>query len=308
MPSPIDPLSRLIELAGLQARLDLRCQFAGAYEVGHEPAPVGEITFHLVLQGACRVEVEGGGTFELERGDFLALPQGASHRVRSRTESASHAPFTTHHDQSLALRRNGDGAAELDLLCGHLGSASKASARLFASLPGALHASLAQSTPAVAATLDPLVALIREEVEALRPGALTLVSNLCGALFTLALRAHLGDQQPGLLRLIGDARLARAVQAMLADLGHDWSTEQLAELTAMSRATFMRHFGEVSSTTPGEFLTNLRLSRAAALLKQTQRSTGDIGMEVGYRSEAAFHRAFAKAMGATPAAFRKEAA
>lgn len=305
-----DPLSRLIELAGLQARLDLRCQFAGTYEVDHESAPPGEIVFHLVLQGECRVELDGGEVFEMRAGDFLALPQGAAHRVRSHHDSPRRAAFITiNHDQSLPVRRNGELAAEaeLDLLCGHLGSASKASASLFASLPGGLHASLSNSTPAVAATLAPLVGMIREEVAAMRPGALNLVSALCSVLFTLALRAQAGDERPGLLRLMGDARLARAAQAMLTEPGRDWSIEQLAELTAMSRSTFMRQFAEAAGTTPGDFLTGLRLARAAALLKQTRRSTADIGMDVGYRSEAAFHKAFAKAMGATPAAFRKSA-
>ena len=58
------------------------------------------------------------------------------------------------------------------------------------------------------------------------------------ALFALALRAYL-DRQPlgdGLFGLLGDARLGRALRAMLERPEHAWTLEQLAQQAAMSRA------------------------------------------------------------------------
>ncbi len=305
-PSP-DALSRLIELAGLQARLDLRCQFGGSYAVDHEPAAEGDLPFHLVLQGHCRIVLAGGEVLPMGPGDFVALPRGTAHRVESLSPATPPQSFVMQAGGALPLRRNAEDGEphELDLLCGRFRAAPKAADALFAALPGALRVSLAET----AGPLGPLVALIRQEVDAQRPGVLALVTALSTALFTLALRVHTeGDPlPPGLVRLVSDARLARAAQAVLDAPGQDWSIEQLAALSAMSRATFMRWFSQLAGMTPGDFITTVRLARAATLLRQTQRGTGDIGMEVGYRSEAAFHKAFAKAMGATPAAFRRGA-
>ncbi|MBV8379186.1 MAG: AraC family transcriptional regulator [Paucibacter sp.] len=300
-----DALSRFVELADLQARLDLRCQFAGRYAVDHDASTGGDIVFHLVLQGRCVVELGAGAPVLLEAGDFLALPRGAAHRLRSvAAPDAASAPFSRNDGGLLPMRRNTEGAAELDLLCGRFNAGSRAADALFATLPGALHASLSPTR----AELGAVVALIRSEVEAAPPGALAIVAALTRVLFTLALRVHIdaGTGQSGVLALLGDARLAAAAQAMLAEPGQDWSMEQLAALAALSRATFMRRFGEVAGMTPGDFLTALRIARAARLLRQTRRSTGDIGMEVGYRSESAFNKAFARVIGASPAAFRRE--
>ena len=298
-----DALSRFVELAGLTPRLDLRCQFAGGYAVDHGPAAAGEIVFHLVLAGRCVVERDGAEAVGLEAGDFLALPRGAAHRLRSEpAPTGALAPFELSSGGLLPLRRNAAGAAGLDLLCGRL-SASRAAEALLATLPGALHARLADARPA--AELGAIVALIRAEVEAAQPGALSIVAALVRVLFTLALRAQTGRAGPGLLALLGDARLAAAAQALLAEPGRDWDMVQLAALATMSRATFMRHFVERAGTTPGDFLTTLRVARAAELLRRTRRSTGDIGMEVGYRSESAFNKAFARTLGVSPAAYRR---
>ncbi|HEY4082162.1 MAG TPA: AraC family transcriptional regulator [Burkholderiaceae bacterium] len=301
----MDALSQLVELAGLRASLDLRCQFADAYDIDHPRAPQGEILFHFVLQGSCQIEMEDGSMVEMRAGDFVALPQGAAHRVRSVVRAAALAPIVAEDDGVLPMRRNTSGPAELDLLCGRFTHQSKVADALFAGLPGALHSSLAEAD----AELSALVALIRREVEAERPGALAIVASLANVMFALALRAQAGlDQKlPGLIRLVSDPRLARATHAMLQDPGRDWTLDQLAEKAAMGRATFARHFVQVAELTPGDFLLLLRLTRAASLLKQTRRSVGDIGVEVGYQSEAAFNRAFKKGMGASPAAFRRGA-
>ena len=302
----MDALSQLVELAGLRASLDLRCQFADAYDVDHPRAPQGEIVFHLVLQGSCRIELQDGSMIEMRSGDFVALPQGSAHRVRSASLSTYIAPIVAEDDGALLMRRNTEGPIDLDLLCGRLSHRSKVAETLFAGLPGALHASLTAGE--ANADLSALVALIRHEVAAERPGALAIVASLATVLFTLALRAQAGPDQnlPGLIRLVSDPRLARAAQAMLQDPGRDWTLDQLAEKASMARATFARHFVQVANVTPGDFLLLLRVTRAASLLTQTRRSVGDIGVEVGYQSEAAFNRAFKKTMGSSPAAFRRE--
>jgi len=48
------------------------------------------------------------------------------------------------------------------------------------------------------------------------------------------------------------------------------------------------------------------MQEAAHLLRTTDESLGAIAERVGYRSEFAFNRAFHRALGAPPGAYRKE--
>ncbi|WNL44865.1 AraC family transcriptional regulator [Dyella sp. BiH032] len=302
----MDALSRLIQLAQLQGSLDVRCQFAGGFAVDHDPAAPGEALFHLVLDGDCAIEPAGEATVPLETGDLVIFPRGAAHRIRDRTGRVPAAPIRLEHDGLLPLRRNADGPADLDLLCGRFRYAPASASLLLSTLPATLKVSLRDSAGMDA--LQALVALMRLEADQRQPGALAVVTALTHALFALALRAHAASDSPqaGLLPLLADPRLGAAVQAMLADPARAWTLEELGRLAAMSRASFARHFGERAGMTPADCLTRLRMQIAADLLLRTRRRTGDIGQDVGYQSEAAFGKAFRHYMGNTPARFRRE--
>ena len=57
--------------------------------------------------------------------------------------------------------------------------------------------------------------------------------------------------------------------------------------------------------TPGALLLQVRMSRAADLLARSRRGVADIGADVGYQSEAAFSKAFKRAMAMSPATYRR---
>jgi AraC family transcriptional regulator, activator of mtrCDE len=304
----MDALSHLVRLFRLEASLDLRCQFADGVALEHAAAPAREIEFHLALAGRCTIEVEGRPPLAVEAGDFVALPRGTAHRVRTAGPSDPGHRLVTTHDDALPLRRSEAGEVTLDLLCGRFAYDSSAVDAFFATLPSLLHVSLAGAAPV--ANLERLVALIRAEVDSELPGAFAVVSSLATVLFTLAMRvsSERDAVSPGLLRLIGDARLARATRAILDEPGRDWTLEQLAERAAMSRATFARRFAEAAGMAPGALLLDVRMLRAAGALAHTRRGVADIGQDVGYQSEAAFGKAFKRAMGVSPAAYRRAGA
>lgn len=301
----MDVLSQLVRLVRLQASLDLRCQFANGFAIDHAATRSSEIEFHLMLDGRCVIELDDGTSAAMVAGDFAAVRSGTAHRVRAAGAIDSDHAAVIVHGGLLPLKRSNAGDVELDLLCGRFRVDSSAIAQIFATLPKLLHVSLSESTPDI--DLRRIVAMVRAEVDAEAPGAVAIVESLCTVLLTLALRIH-GRREsvsPSLMRLIGDARLARSTKAILDEPGRDWTLAQLADLSAMSRATFARRFAEVSATTPGALLLQVRMSRAADLLKRSQRSIADIGMELGYQSEAAFSKAFKRTLLRSPAAFRR---
>jgi len=59
---------------------------------------------------------------------------------------------------------------------------------------------------------------------------------------------------------------------------------------------------------PLEHLTAWRMYRATCHLRNSARSVADVAEMVGYGDDAAFNRAFKRAMGTTPAAYRREGA
>jgi AraC family transcriptional activator of mtrCDE len=301
----MDALSQLVRLVRLQASLDLRCQFADGVTVDHAGSVLREIEFHLVLVGRCVIETRDGESLQMVSGDFVALRRGTPHRVRAAGSADAAHSLVTSRQGLLTVRRSEIGDVSLDLLCGRFKVDSTTFDRLIEAIPSILHVSLSESTADT--DLRVIVEMIRSEVDAGAAGAVAIVEALCTVLLTLALRIHSrrATVSPSLLRLIGDTRLAPAIQAILSDPGRDWTLDHLAALSAMSRATFARRFGEASAMTPGTLLLQVRMSRAADLLIRSQRSVADIGSDMGYQSEAAFSKAFKRLMEMSPARFRR---
>ena len=303
----MDALNRLIQLARPQASLELRCLLEGAFAIDHDPVQEGIVSFHLVLDGSCMIETAHSKSLMLQAGDFVLFPKGGAHRIRnSGTTTKPALPITLADDGLLPLRRNGNGEADVDLLCGRFTCVQGPAALLFGTLPDPLHISLAESQPIAA--LHTLVTLMRSEADRRQPGALAIVTALSQALFVMALRTY-GENQPevpNVLALLSDSRLSASIQALLATPGRQWTIADLGAQAAMSRATYARHFSAKAGVTVSEFLTQVRMSMASDLLLQTKRSAGDIGMEVGYQSEAAFGKAFRQSTGLTPGRYRQQ--
>jgi len=79
---------------------------------------------------------------------------------------------------------------------------------------------------------------------------------------------------------------------------------QMAAAVQMSRFHFIRVFRRETGLTPYGFLMRLRIARAMALLRETDRPVHRIGQEVGYLNAAAFSRAFLDLAGMSPQVYR----
>jgi AraC-like DNA-binding protein len=93
---------------------------------------------------------------------------------------------------------------------------------------------------------------------------------------------------------LADARYADAL-----------TVDDLAAAAGLSRAHFTREFRSAFGETPHAYLLTRRLERAAALLRNTDRSIADICFSVGLQSVGSFTTSFKRAFGATPAAYRE---
>jgi len=78
----------------------------------------------------------------------------------------------------------------------------------------------------------------------------------------------------------------------------------LARAAHLSSAHFSREFRRAFGETPHQYLLTRRLERAAALLRNTDRTVADICINVGLRSIGSFTTSFGRAFGLSPAAYR----
>src|SRR5580765_7529308 len=78
----------------------------------------------------------------------------------------------------------------------------------------------------------------------------------------------------------------------------------LARAAHVSPAHFSREFRRAFGETPHQYLLTRRLERAAALLRNTDRSVAEICLDVGLRSVGSFTTSFGRAYGVSPLAYR----
>src|SRR3954468_13010623 len=98
--------------------------------------------------------------------------------------------------------------------------------------------------------------------------------------------------------------LLRAKDLIDARYREPLDVETLARTAHLSPAHFSREFRRAFGETPHQYLLTRRLERAAALLRNTDRTVADICLTVGLRSVGSFTTSFGRAYGLSPTAYR----
>lgn len=98
----------------------------------------------------------------------------------------------------------------------------------------------------------------------------------------------------------------RAIETMWARYPEDLSLEAMAESAHLSRFYFSRLFRATIGTSPGRFLSAIRLFEAQDLLVETTTSVTDIAYGVGYNSLGTFISRFTRSVGRSPGRYRRE--
>lgn len=83
--------------------------------------------------------------------------------------------------------------------------------------------------------------------------------------------------------------------------------EELAAAVDMSKSHFSRMFKNTTGRAPMQHFIRLRMAKARQLLRETDRSVIQIGMEVGYSTPSHFAQVFRKETGLTPTEYRQAA-
>jgi len=111
--------------------------------------------------------------------------------------------------------------------------------------------------------------------------------------------AAAGCAPPGWPTSAADPFLLRVAQAITDDPGRAWTLDTLASIAAMSRSTLAERFRTAFGSTPANFVTDVRMRRAQALL-DAGHSVSDTSRALGYASDEGFSRAFRRHVGVVP--------
>jgi len=99
--------------------------------------------------------------------------------------------------------------------------------------------------------------------------------------------------------------LLRAKDLADAQYSDSLGVDDLARAAGLSRAHFSREFRRAFGESPHEYLLTRRLERAAALLRNTDRSVVEICFSVGLQSVGSFTTSFTRTYGMPPTAYRE---
>ncbi len=247
-------------------------------------APTGPIhavyrpSLCVVVQGA-KISMLGDRAFCYDAGKCLI----ASMEVPIRAEIAEATPERPYLAFSLAL----EPATITDLLC-EMGAA--------ADIP-----------PGPALAVHRLGAELQEPLLRLlqlceRPRDVAILAPLIRREITWRLLQ--GPMGPA-LRQIGlagspAARIGRAIAQIRDSFAEQLQIARLAEVAAMSPATFHRHFKAVTAMTPVQYQKQLRLQEARRLLLSDAADVARVGYAIGYESPSQFSREYRRMFGAPP--------
>jgi AraC-like DNA-binding protein len=98
--------------------------------------------------------------------------------------------------------------------------------------------------------------------------------------------------------------LLRAKDLADARYAEPLGVEEMAAAAGLSRAHFSREFRRAFGESPYSYLLTRRLDRAAALLRNTDRSVAEICLDVGLTSVGSFTTSFKRNFGKTPTEYR----
>jgi AraC-like DNA-binding protein len=294
-----DPLSEVIALLRPRAVFSKRISGAGGWGIRY--SDYGEPSFATVLEGSCRLAVDGHPDLTLEAGDFVLLPTTPGFTLSGFEPVTPELidPKVTPAPADEVRHGTPDGHPDVRLLGGYFVFDSPDAALLGSLLPTVVHVRGAER-------LSILVRLVGDESSEQRSGRDLVLTRLVEVLLIEALRTTPSeDAPPGLLRGLADARLAPAIRQMHGHVARSWTVNQLAQTAALSRSAFFERFTRTVGLPPMEYLLAWRMALAKDLLRRGQLALAEVAGRVGYGSASAFSTAFSRYVGLPPSRYAR---
>lgn len=285
---------------------------AEAFRPAVLPSAQHLVSYHVVTRGSCWAGLRGRQPQRFEAGDVLVVPHGDAYFLAEPAD----APDSYGHDEAVEFFRcmaagkvpttvnAGGGAPQTQFICGFLGCHVRPFNPVLAALPPMIH--LRGATPAserMQHLIDFAIAELRDDTS----GSHGVLLRLAELMFVEVVRRQLeavAGASSGWLAGLHDPLVARALAALHGDPARHWTLDALAAQACCSRSVLAERFTHFVGQPPMQYLAQWRMQLAAHELAQPGSKLVAVAQAVGYESEAAFSRAFKRATGLAPAAWR----
>lgn len=306
-----DVLSNVLRLIRLSGSMQFCFMPTGAWVTDASPSPgrpANAMPFHIVAEGTCWLDLEGRKT-TLDAGDIVAFPFGTGHLLGAGeggrlVDPGGDLPPRPWREIPM-LRYEGE-QLRVRILCGYLLCDALNFGPLRQALPRLMHVRTKSRQDAgwLAAAVEQIVA----EVDNPRSGGMSVLERLTELTFIELLRRQIMMADPGStgwLAALADPALGRSLSLIHDDPMRDWSVHDLSAASGVSKSTLTERFETMLDTSPMRYVRDWRLFLASMTLSTTNRAIATVAHDAGYGTEAAFNRAFARAYGSPPAAWRQ---
>lgn len=317
---PLDPLSDVLRGVRLTGACFFRVEAGEPWwaevpavgQIAREILPRAQhlVSYHVVTEGRCWAGLTDGTSLWADAGDVIVVPHGHCYAIASAPGAVGRQPVEVARAffRALAARElpttivEGGGAGRIGVICGFLGCDAEPYNPLLALLPPLLKVS-----PQPGDRLAPLVAYALEEATSDAPGregVLLRISELLFVAIARRLATALPTTRAGWLAALRDPPVARALGLLHREPARAWTLPELAREAGTSRTVLAQRFAELVGQPPIQYLARWRMQLGARLLAEGSAKVSAVAQDVGYESEASFSRAFKKATGLAPAAWR----
>jgi AraC-like DNA-binding protein len=307
---PPDPLGEALHLLRMDGAFYCRSELTAPWGLTM-PLLENYLWFHVVTEGRVLLEIHDTHTAWLQPGDLALVPHGEGHRVLSEPGVPVPGILDLPREQPsdrYEILRHGEGGAATTLVCGAVRFDHPAARNLVGILPEIILIE-ASDTPR-ASWMQSLVRLMAIEAREFQPGGEAVITRLADILVIQAIRAWI-DTAPaartGWLGALQDRQIGRALALIHREPARAWTVATLAEELAMSRSAFAARFTELAGEPVMQYVTRWRMQVAQAALEGEGATVAELADRLGYRSEAAFARAFKRVIGLPPGTVRRQA-
>jgi AraC-like DNA-binding protein len=309
--SPSDPLGEALHWLHMSGAFYCRSEFTEPWGLTLPPLP-GYLWFHVVTSGSFQLQDDTGELTELRGGDLALVTHGAGHVLQSDPSAPAPGILDLHREEisdRYEVLRHGAGGRLTRMMCGAVRFDHPAARNLVDLLPDLIHIEAGSGPDTV--SMQGTLSLIAAETQHPRPGGEAVITRLADVLVIQVIRAWIETDpraQAGWLGALRDQQIGRALTLIHRDPARPWTVAALADELAMSRSAFAARFTELVGEPAMQYVTRWRMLMATNALKDERATVAELANRLGYRSEAAFARAFKRVTGVAPGSVKREAA
>jgi AraC-like DNA-binding protein len=304
-PGRSDPLGEALHFLRINGVFYSRAELTAPW--GMTVPPMGDLWLHAVISGEVMLEVKDADSASLRRGDFALVARSTGHVLRSEPGAPAPGILELEREQvsdRYEVIRHGGGGTSTTSICAAVRFDSPAARDLVQILPSTIHAE--PDTPLD--WMQGALGLMAAEARELRPGGEAVITRLADILVIQAIRSWIETDpaaQRGWLGALRDPQIGRAIALIHRHPERAWTVASLAGEVAMSRSAFAARFSELVGEPVMQYVTRWRMQVAHEALRSEGATVAELAARLGYRSEAAFGRAFKREMGIPPGAAKR---